>query len=542
MRVGAPRTTVCARARAGRRRTAFAAVALVLALAQAFAATSEATPATAPAPPPPAPDLVGLEPAVATQLADARAELVSLLADTGADAGTRAAAWGALGQLYHAYGLHEAAKPCYWEASRLAGSELRWPYLFGQAARASNDLAAAKAAFGETLARGAYEPAEVAVAELALAEGDAGEAAAAATRALELVPGEPAALAALGQARLSQRDFAGAAAALEDALAGLPQADRLHYPLALAYRGLGRTERAREELAKVGKTGARARDPFLEELDAARQGELAPLLRARRAAAAGDWNAAVVELRRAVAADPTSARARVDLGAALANSGDPAGARAEFEAALVREPGNATARFDLGVLLLGAGDAAGALPHLEAAVALRPGDAEAQRSLGDALLALGRPADALAPFRAAVAAAERDEGARFGEAVALVRTGNLAAARERLEEAQRLMPEQGRLTHLLARLLATASDPTLRDGARAVDLATRVWSAQATPDHGRTLALALAEAGRCAEASAVARSLAAQVSAAEKDALESAAALWAKGPPCRPAAAESPTP
>jgi tetratricopeptide (TPR) repeat protein len=490
---------------------------------------------------PPAPDLAGLERAVGEQLAEARRALVDRLAVTDAHAPSLAAAWGGLGQLYHAYGLLDAAVPCYREAARLAPGELAWPYLLGQAERSRGDLAAARAALEEALQWGAYAPAEVALAEVALSLGDVEAAAAAAGRALALLPGDAAALAALGQARLSQRDFAGAAAAFEQALAALPAADRLHYPLALAYRGLGDHERARQQLVLVGRTGARTPDPLLAELDAARKGELAPLLRGRRAAAARDWAAAVVEFRRAVAADPTSVRARVDLGAALAMSGDPAEARRELGAALERDPGNATAHFDLGVLLLGAGEAEAALPHLEAATAAQPTDPEALRSLGEALLALGRTADALLPLRSAVAAAPGDEAARLGEAVALLRLGRLAEARERLEEAQRLMPEQGRLTHLLARLLAASPDLALRDGARAVELAARVYAAQPGADHARTLALALAEAGRCGEAASLARSLAAQVAAAEKAALLAAAADWERGPPCRPAAA-SPAP
>jgi tetratricopeptide (TPR) repeat protein len=503
-------------------------------------ATPAASAADATAATPPSPDLRGLEPAVAVQLAEARAALVARLADAASPPAALAAEWGTLGQLYHGYGLLDAAVACYREAARLDGAGLRWPYLLGHAERDRSDVAAARAAFVEALARGAYPPAEIALAEIALVEGNATEAAAAAQRALTLVPREPAALAALGQAKLARRDYAGAVQALEAALQAVPAANRLHYPLALAYRGLGNEERAREELGLVGKTGVRAADPLLDELDAARRGELAPLLRGRRAAAAGDWPAAAEEFRRALAANPESVTARVDLSAALASSGDLAGARRELDAALARDPQNATAHFNLGVLLLGQGDAAGALPHLEAAVGARAGDAEAERSLGDALLALGRPADALPRFRAATAAAPFDEPARFGEAVALVRLGRLAEARERLEEAEKIMPEQGRILDLLARLLAAAPDLALRHGARAVELAQKVWDAQPTAGHGRTLALALAEAGRCADAAKLARALAEQVVPAERPALEAVAAQWEAGPPCRPAASPRP--
>ena len=483
----------------------------------------------------PSPDLAGLEPAVMAQLQAGRDALVARLAAT-SKPDDLAEAWGAQGQLYHAYGLLDAAVICYRQAAALQPKELRWPYLLGQAERARSELPAARVALQAALAIGPYPPALVALAEMDLAEGDSSGAAEEAQRVLTVVPKDAAALAILGQAKLSQRDFKGAAEALEAALAALPQANRLHYPLALAYRGLGDEERAKQELAKVGKTGARTPDPLLDELDTARTGELAPLLRGRRAAAAGDWKSAAEEMRRALAANPKSVRAHVDLGAALANLGDSAGARAAFEQALAGDPDNMTAHFNLGVLALRADDAAAALPHLEAVVAAKAGDADAQRSLGDALLALGRPADALPHYRAAIAAADLDEAARFGEVVALLRLGNYADARDRLEKAHQVMPEQGRLTHLLARLLAADPDSSRRDGARAVELANAVWQAQPDPTHGRTLALALAEAGRCAEAAKLATSLVDKVPPAERGELEAAAKAWAAGPPCRPAA------
>jgi hypothetical protein len=62
------------------------------------------------------------------------------------------------------------------------------------------------------------------------------------------------------------------------------------------------------------------------------------------------------------------------------------------------------------------------------------------------------------------------------------------------------MPASGLLSHALARLLAACPDKSVRDGARALPLAQAVWQAQPTAAHARTVALALAELGRCAEA------------------------------------------
>jgi len=52
----------------------------------------------------------------------------------------------------------------------------------------------------------------------------------------------------------------------------------------------------------------------------------------------------------------------------------------------------------------------------------------------------------------------------------------------------------------VAELLAAAPDRALRDGRRALDIATAVHATAATPVHFETVALALAELGRCSEA------------------------------------------
>lgn len=486
-------------------------------------------------PAPPAPDLAGVEPAVAVALGAARDDVVALLAEPDAPAAALAEVWGDLGRLYHAYGLVEAAAECYREAAARAPGDLRWVYLLGHAERARGDLAAAREAFVAALRLDAYAPIRIALAEIELLEGRPAEAAAAAEEALLLVPGEPAALAALGQAKLDGGDPRAAVAAFEAALAAVPAADRLHYPLGLALRALGDEARAREHLGRAGRTGVRPADPLLAAVEASRGGEIAATLRGRRAALAGDWPAAAAAFSAAVAANPDSAPARVNLAAALASTGDLAGAREQLETVLARDPGHANARYNLGALLLFAGEAAAAEPHLRAAVAARADDADARRGLGEVLLEAGRVGEALPHLEQAVLLAPGDEEARFHEAVALLRLGSWRLARERLEDGLRQLPDSGRLAHLLARLLAAAPDLALRDGERAVDLAGRVWAALPSLPHGRTLAQALAEAGRCEEAAALARRLAAEHRDAAAE-LEALAAGYAAGPPCRPAA------
>ena len=430
------------------------------------------------------PDLSGLEPAVAAQIAEMRT----------------LGSPGDLGQVYLAYGFNDAAADALRAAAALAPGDPRWPYLLGAADQAAGRLEDAAAAFTRALEMSPGAAAGwVHLGEIRLLQGRPEEAEAALRKAAAVPATNAAARSLLGQAALARRDFRSAVEHLEAALAAVPAANRLHYPLALAYRGLGDRARAEEHLARAGQVGLKAPDPLLDGVADLRLGERVALMRGRVAAQAGRYADAAQEFRKALAARPESVEARVNLGSVLASAGDREGAAEQLREALRLDPSNVTAHFNLGSLLAGSAPAE-ARSHLEAVVAVRPEDAEARRLLAQALRDGGHLPEALEQYGQAVALAPGDETARLGAAETLVRLGRYAEARRRLENDLRQMPTSGLLSHALARLLAACPDRSVRDGARALALAEAVWQAQPTADHARTVALALAELGRCREA------------------------------------------
>ena len=198
-------------------------------------------------------------------------------------------------------------------------------------------------------------------------------------------------------------------------------------------------------------------------------------------------------------------RARVNLGAALAQTGDREGAVAQLRDALGLDADNFTAHLNLGSLLLEGGEASEAATQLAAAVDLAPDDGGAHRLLADALRRDGRPAEAVPHYAAAARLAPQDESTRVEGAATLVDLGRYQEARRVLEAAQAALPASGLVANALARLLAGCPDATLRDGEHALDLAQRVYAASPTPDHAETLAMALAQVGRCEEAAKLQR-------------------------------------
>jgi tetratricopeptide (TPR) repeat protein len=515
---------------------------LVTTLCAAPALAEEPAPVPSPAGellPVPTPDLASLEPSVASQLRAAGDLLEPLLKSPGTDPLQLAEVYGELGRLYHAYRIPTSAEPAYRNAARLAPQDFRWPYYLGALLQEAGRLDEAAESYARTLTLRPRElPALVHLGEVYLAQNRVAQASFLFHLALDSTPRAPAALAGLGQAALAEERFAEAARHLEDALAQMPGADRLHYPLALAYRGMGDLATAQQHLDRRGSVGIRPPDPLLEELADLTAGERAHLLRGRAAYQAGRHAEAAEEFRRALAAKPESVTALVNLGSALDRLGDRPGALEHYRRALERSPDNATARFNLGLLLDAEGEHAEALTHLQAAAHLAEEDPGVQLALAQALQRDGRPEEALGSFQMAFRLDPTSEEARLGGAQALSDLGRYEEAKRVLEAAVADLPASGTAAHALARLLAACPDASLRDGARALDLAQRVLAVRATVVHGETVAMALAESGRCSEAVDLQRRIldgARQVAdPATLDRLETALSRYGAGEPCRP--------
>jgi tetratricopeptide (TPR) repeat protein len=203
-----------------------------------------------------------------------------------------------------------------------------------------------------------------------------------------------------------------------------------------------------------------------------------------------------------------SVSARFEAARALERAGDAAAARTRYVAIVegdgAEAPANvstrAAAALHLGNLELESGDLASAERRYRTAIELEPALVEAHFNLATLLGRAGRYAESAAAQARVLELQPGRHEARFGEAMALVLAGEHAAAVRKLERALELFPQVAALAHLLARVLVASPDDEVRDGARGLELARRLFDAQRVPDHAETLAMALAEVGRYAEA------------------------------------------
>ncbi len=211
------------------------------------------------------------------------------------------------------------------------------------------------------------------------------------------------------------------------------------------------------------------------------------------------------------------AQAHNGLAAIAKRRGDIAGAIAHYEQALASEPDFVLTHIDLGSLQANNGDLDAAMLHFQRSVELRPDMAIAQFRLGQILFDRGEPERAIAYF----------------------------------DEAIRLQPNDAAALRQTAWILATSPNRAVRDGARAVELATRMvqLSGGRDPHAFDVLAAALAETKDFASAVEVAEQASTLAllrdDAALADAIEQRLRLYRQGLPYRqpvvsPPAADAP--
>ncbi len=297
--------------------------------------------------------------------------------------------------------------------------------------------------------------------------------------------------------------------------------------------------------------------------------------------AVGRAEDAVAECRKALKLKPDSATAYNNLGQAYMKLNRREEAIREYREALRIDPDESVANYNLGVTLIDAGRTDEAVSHFQKAVDANPNFAEAQNSLANALRTLNRPDEAIDHCRKALQskpdylAAYNNLGnlltqrGRFEEAIDLYQKAmavnphytlarrNLVAAyyafgdalvgRSRFGEAAAqyrnalaLQPDFAPACNRLARLLATCSDASVRNGPEAVALGQQAveLSSGQDPIALDTLAAAYAEAKHFSEAVQTARQ--ALELATEQQKLAAAEAIRAKlqlyeaGKPFRP--------
>jgi Tfp pilus assembly protein PilF len=203
-----------------------------------------------------------------------------------------------------------------------------------------------------------------------------------------------------------------------------------------------------------------------------------------------------------------------NLGYLCVDRGELDNAMSHFEAASKIRSGKLDPHYNLGTAFveMNLGDALArkgqpdeAMVHFEQAIKLQPDYAEAYYNRGNVLFAKGRIDEAIADWEKALQIQPDDANAHTGLGNALLRKGAMKEAIAHYDEAMALAPEDPHSRSNLAWVLATSTDASIRNGAKAVELAQQAVSLSGgrEPLFFRTLAAAYAETGRFSDAIAV---------------------------------------
>ncbi|MCY2926921.1 MAG: tetratricopeptide repeat protein [Planctomycetota bacterium] len=306
----------------------------------------------------------------------------------------------------------------------------------------------------------------------------------------------------------NQLDFAARLARQQDRIAALRrlattpeafQAAYKTYEAALAQSGGDR--QLREHFADVAmqcgrpQEAIRQRRKVVEEIPWAVWPKVAL---GRALLEANKLDDAIGYLEQALKLKPDFAPAHSLLGTALASKGKTQEALAHMEESLRLDPGNGTVHDNIAFILAAQGRAAEAFRHYEQAVQVDPGNADVVFKFADVLDDQGKAAQAIERYEQGLRIDPDNAPARYRLATAYFATGDSARAAGQYTEALRLAPDMLPALNNLAYLRATSTDPSLRDGAQAVRLASRACqiTERKRPRPLATLAAAYAEAGQ----------------------------------------------
>jgi tetratricopeptide (TPR) repeat protein len=337
------------------------------------------------------PDLTNLEESVRNQITELQNLLAAAVKNPAQSEMALSEAYGKLGQVYHAYSLISSAHDCYLNASILAPKDFRWMYLVAKLDHQEGrfDDAIRRYRIARTL-RPDYVAVPVNLGNIFLELNRLEEARASFKEALEIEKNDPAAHYGLGQIALSARSYSEAIQHFDVTLAQVPSANRVHYSLAMAYRGLGDVEKVKAHLDQQGSVGVRVSDPLVDSLQDLIEGVRVHLARGKLAFEARRFTEAAVEFRKAVAAGPDNVEARINLGVTLSQLGDAQAATEQFEEAIRIDPRRVNAHYNLAILLAGQNQHEKAIAHLQSAMAIEPNDSSVQFLLGSELVKVGR--------------------------------------------------------------------------------------------------------------------------------------------------------
>ena len=221
---------------------------------------------------------------------------------------------------------------------------------------------------------------------------------------------------------------------------------------------------------------------------------------------AGRFEEAMAHYEKASEIRPDNAMARHALATTAVRLGRHDEAVAHYRKLLELEPNDASTHRTLADLLAGRGRFEEAVVHYREALRIQPDDAMVCNNLGAALVLLGRLDEALVEYQRALKLSPDYARVYCNMGDLSVKRGRFAEALRDYQQAVSIQSDLAMARGKLAWLLATNPEPSLRNGAMAIEHARRAdqLCGGKQPEVLDVLAAAYAEVGRFSEAVATA--------------------------------------
>ncbi len=306
--------------------------------------------------------------------------------------------------------------------------------------------------------------------------------------AVELAPRDPDIRLARGMFRLMADEFDGARDDLAVAAEEEPRDAAAQEALGLACMMGDKLDEAREAFGNAIELAPDSIGPLLQ--------------RARILAIQDDAEAALDDIERVLDIEPGSEAALLLRARINQQAGDTDAALEDVETILSNRPDLPAALELRGLIAAEREDYAAAIRDFRRLAARDPDDSAILGQLGMLYLAAKQPREAIRRFTRALEIDQDNFPCRRGRSDAAISIGDHPAALADLEKALALEPDDSGVLNNLAWLLATSPDDDLRDGKRAIELATQACEGTDWEEAHiiSTLAAAYAEAGDFANA------------------------------------------